>query len=98
MRLDHPMLLVLLMLLVLTRDLREAFEDPMLGVADARNAGAVGEAQLRHLAAGLGTRRWRIFSGIFLGTNTVLQHKTSKFRFILNLNCRRLLIMCSIFL
>ncbi len=66
------MLVVLLMLLVLTRDLREAFEDPMLGVADARNAGAVGEAQLRHLAAGLGTRHWRIFSGILLGRNTVL--------------------------
>jgi hypothetical protein len=57
--------MLLLMLMVLTRDLREAFEDPMLGVADARNAGAVGEAQLRHLAAGLETRRWRIFSGIF---------------------------------
>jgi hypothetical protein len=65
MRLDHPMLLVLLMLMVLTRDLREAFEDPMLGVADARNAGAVGEAQLRHLTAGLGTRRWRILLGFF---------------------------------
>jgi hypothetical protein len=64
MRLDDPMLLML-MLLILTRDLREAFEDPMLGVADARNAGAVGEAQLRHLAAGLGTRRWRICVLIF---------------------------------
>ena len=42
------MLLMLLMLVVLARDLREAFEDPMLGVADARNATAVGEAQLRH--------------------------------------------------
>ncbi len=59
------MLLVMLLMPLLTRDLREAFEDPMLGVADARNAGAVGEAQLRHLAAGLGTRRWRIFSVIF---------------------------------
>jgi hypothetical protein len=58
-------MLLMLMLLILARDLREAFEDPMLGVADARNAGAVGEAQLRHLEAGLGTRRWRIFSGNF---------------------------------
>jgi hypothetical protein len=65
MRLDDPMLVLLMLRLVLARDLREAFEDPMLGVADARNAGAVGEAQLRHLAAGLGTKRWRIFAGIF---------------------------------
>jgi hypothetical protein len=89
MRLDHPMLLMLLMLmLVLARDLREAFEDPMLGVADARNAGAVGKAQLRHLAAGLITRRWRIFSRIFLKEETLSFDRTSRCRYILNLHCR----------
>jgi hypothetical protein len=90
-------MLLVLMLLILTRDLREAFEDPMLGVADARNAGAVGEAQLRHLAAGLGTRRWRIFFEI-LYEETLTFNRTSKSRFILNLHCQWLLIMCSIFL
>jgi len=43
--------LLLVVLLLLPGDLREALEDPVLRVANARDAGAVGEAQLRHLAA-----------------------------------------------
>ena len=54
MRLDHPVLVVLL---ILPGDLREALEDPVLGVADAGDPRAVGEAQLRHLAAEIGTYR-----------------------------------------
>ncbi len=70
MRLDDPML----MLMVLTRDLREAFEDPMLGVADARNATAVGEAQLRH-GGRFRNKALADFFWNFLGWNTVLQQK-----------------------
>jgi hypothetical protein len=40
-----------LLLLLLPGYLREALEDPVLRVAHARDAGAVGKAQLRHLAA-----------------------------------------------
>jgi hypothetical protein len=43
------------LLLIASRDLGKALEDPLLRVADTRDARTVGKAELRHLAERRGT-------------------------------------------